>query len=203
MAGSRKNPAHRPSRRPLILRAALEELCVVGAWGGELASMAPIGDRAGVTAAAMYYHFKSKSDLLVALVAFVEPEIGALWDEADAAGGPEEWSAALIDRFGRWVREDPAAARFFFVTAPSVAAPEVHTVYDRSQHELAHRFTGTLRRFHPDVDELTLWTRAMAVLALLQEVVTTSLQHHVRVGRGFAATERSAREIARAVVCGV
>ena len=195
-----KRPAHRPSRRPLILRAALEELGRVGADGGDLAAMAPIAERAGVTPAAMYYHFQSKTDLLVALLEFVEPQVEALDAGTDGMDSLEDWVREIIARFIRWVREDPAAVRFYFITGASLAAPEVHAAYDDSQHRLAQRLTASIRSLAPELDELTSWIKAMSLLALFHEVVTTSLQDRSEVSRGFHAVERAMLVLALSVV---
>lgn len=199
MSGNKKRPAHRPSRRPLILRSALDELCETGADAGELASMVPIAERAGVTPAAMYYHFKSKNDLLTALLEFVEPDIRELGREVDPAGGATAWSAGLLRGFCQWVREDPAAARFYFITAASIASDDVNAAYDKSQHALAQRFATTLAGFGGG-EELHSWIRGMGLVSLLHEVVSTSLQDRTTVNRGFATTEKAAIQLAKAIV---
>ncbi|AWH93069.1 TetR/AcrR family transcriptional regulator [Dietzia lutea] len=202
MAGTSKKPAHRPSRRPQILRAALEEFGVTGVQGGDLAAMSVIADRAGVTAAAMYYHFASKSDLLVSLLECAEPDIDALLDEVAPTQEATAWAGSMIEAFTRWVRRDPLMARFYFITAPSVAAPEVRDAYDASQQAFTRRLVEVLGRLRPEAGELELWTQAVALLALMHEVVVTTLQDRLPAGRGFATTERAARAIACSLVGG-
>lgn len=195
-----KRPGHRPSRRPLILRAALEELCQSGADSGELASMRPIADRAGVTPAAMYYHFASKADLLVALIDFVEPDIIALTERADPRRGLEAWIAQLMDDFFAWVRRDPASARFYFITAAAVAAPEVNRGYDASQHRFAERVCESLALIEDERPAVNRWVQGLGVVAVMHEVVSMSLKHSPEVSRAFPAVEKAARSILPSIV---
>ena len=63
--------------RSRILEAAL---AVFSEHGFEGSSLQQIADRLGVTKAALYYHFRSKDDILGALVAPANTDLGALLD---------------------------------------------------------------------------------------------------------------------------
>ena len=184
----------------MILRAALDELSAVGADEGDLAGMAPIAERAGVTAAAMYYHFRSKAELLVALLEFVEPRVDQLVDTVADVDDLVQWADALVKQFAEWLREDPSAARFYFITAASVAAPEVHAAYDASQNRLARRLAARIGSLSPTLDDLTCWVRGMSLLALLHEMVALSLQNRSSVSRGFSTVQRVAEGMASRIV---
>jgi AcrR family transcriptional regulator len=75
-AGARSASAQR------VLAAALDLFTEQGFEG---TSLQQIADRLGVTKAAVYYHFRSKDDLLDALVAPALADLSALLDEAGHA----------------------------------------------------------------------------------------------------------------------
>ena len=163
--------------------------------------MAAIARRAGVTPAAMYYHFTSREDLLVALVERVSPEVAHLF-------GPEDDPASevgvedVVDRFLGWVREEPAAARFYFVTAPGIAAPAVREAYAESQAQVDRRVEAWLERLAPTGDVVETWVRAMGLASLFQEIVFMGLEQHARPQRGFHAVERAGRQLANTLLAG-
>src|SRR5882757_39228 len=77
----RKTPAARPDTRARILDAALD---VFSEYGFDGSSLQQIADRLDLTKAALYYYFRSKDELLEALV---EPAITGLNEILDACSG--------------------------------------------------------------------------------------------------------------------
>jgi AcrR family transcriptional regulator len=83
----RKPPAARPDTRARILDAALD---VFSEHGFEGSSLQQIADRLDLTKAALYYYFRSKDELLEALV---EPAITGVTDIIDACTGEPDTPA--------------------------------------------------------------------------------------------------------------
>lgn len=99
-----------------VLAAALELFTEQGFEG---TSLQQIADRLGITKAAVYYHFRSKDDLLDALVGPAVRDLGSLLDQVAEgprdAGRPRRALRAYIDHLLRhrataaWLLRDLAA----------------------------------------------------------------------------------------------
>lgn len=63
--------------------------------GYEATSLREIADRLGFTKAALYYHFQSKEQILMALLEPVRSLVGELLDRLEQVDGPEEWGEVL------------------------------------------------------------------------------------------------------------
>ncbi|MFL5962439.1 MAG: TetR/AcrR family transcriptional regulator [Gaiellaceae bacterium] len=83
----KKPPNPRPDTRARILEAALD---VFSEYGFEGSSLQQIADRLGLTKAALYYHFRSKDELLEALV---EPAVKGVDEILDACSGERDTPA--------------------------------------------------------------------------------------------------------------
>ena len=84
--------------------AVASELFVTQGYEGT--SLREIADRLGFTKAALYYHFQSKEEILVALVEPAEELIGDMLTRLEAADTVEEWAGALewvIDQVFEWM----------------------------------------------------------------------------------------------------
>src|SRR3712207_9006478 len=62
MTATNKRPAHRPSRRATVIHSAME---LFASQRSDAITVAEIADAAGMTSAAVYYHFASKDDILL------------------------------------------------------------------------------------------------------------------------------------------
>src|SRR3954464_11612259 len=62
MTAADKRPAHRPSRRATVVHSAME---LFASQRSDAITVAEIADAAGMTSAAVYYHFASKDDILL------------------------------------------------------------------------------------------------------------------------------------------
>lgn len=120
---TRAEPATEPSRR--FVDAALD-LFIEHGYNGT--SLQMIGDRLGVSKAAVSYHFKSKEELLAAVVAPAFSDLSTLLDEAEAvrreSARRREALHAYIDylirqrRVASWLSRDVGA-----LTHPAVIEP--------------------------------------------------------------------------------
>ncbi|MFD0571588.1 TetR/AcrR family transcriptional regulator [Kitasatospora gansuensis] len=88
--------------------------------GYEKTSLREIADRLGVTKAALYYHFKTKDDIVHGIVESMAAPI----DEAIAWGEGRSWSPELRDelvrRFAAGMAERAPLLRFFHENQPSL-----------------------------------------------------------------------------------
>jgi AcrR family transcriptional regulator len=122
---SAKLPAHRPSRRAEIVEAAIR---VFARSAFEGSTVADVADEAGVVAAAIYYHFDSKEDLLAEAVRAIASEIDAVVLVAQAdAGSPEVRLARVVREVFDWADSHADAAKVFFLWSAG-ATPAVESI---------------------------------------------------------------------------
>ncbi|KQV18704.1 TetR/AcrR family transcriptional regulator [Kitasatospora sp. Root107] len=107
----------RTDTRARIIDVALE---LFAEQGYEKTSLREIADRLGVTKAALYYHFKTKDDIVHGIVESMAAPI----DEAIAWGEGRPWSPELRDelvrRFAAGMTERAPLLRFFHENQPSL-----------------------------------------------------------------------------------
>ncbi|MFC9331131.1 TetR/AcrR family transcriptional regulator [Kitasatospora sp. NPDC057015] len=113
--GTTQSP--RSDTRERIIRVALE---LFSEQGYEQTSLREIADRLGVTKAALYYHFKTKDDIVHGIV----DSMAAPIDEAIAWGEQKPWSPELRDelvrRFAAGMAERAPLLRFFHENQPAL-----------------------------------------------------------------------------------
>jgi AcrR family transcriptional regulator len=107
----------RTDTRVRIIAVALE---LFSEQGYEKTSLREIADRLGVTKAALYYHFKTKDDIVHGIVETMAAPI----DETIAWGEEQDWSPAvrdeLIRRFAAGMAERAPLLRFFHENQPAL-----------------------------------------------------------------------------------
>ncbi len=116
-----------PRTRARILDAALE---LFSEHGFDGTTLQQIADRLGFTKAALYYHFRSKDDLLQALIAPAIAELDALLDaheqEADTPGQRRRFIEDYIDvMLGQRRLIAYMASDLAIVAHPAIAGPHV------------------------------------------------------------------------------
>lgn len=107
----------RSGTRARIIEVALE---LFAEQGYEKTSLREIADRLGVTKAALYYHFKTKDDIVHGIVESMAAPI----DEAIAWGEVQSWSPEvrdeLVRRFAAGMAERAPLLRFFHENQPAM-----------------------------------------------------------------------------------
>ncbi|WP_316523035.1 TetR/AcrR family transcriptional regulator [Kitasatospora brasiliensis] len=107
----------RSDTRARILEVSLE---LFSEHGYEQTSLREIADRLGVTKAALYYHFKTKDDIVLGIV----ERMAAPIDETIAWGREQAWSPEmrdeLIRRFAGGMAERAPLLRFFHENQPAL-----------------------------------------------------------------------------------
>ncbi|MFF7634122.1 TetR/AcrR family transcriptional regulator [Kitasatospora sp. NPDC008050] len=107
----------RGGTRARIIAVALE---LFAEQGYEKTSLREIADRLGVTKAALYYHFKTKDDIVHGIVESMAAPI----DEAISWGEQQSWSTEvrdeLVRRFAAGMAERAPLLRFFHDNQPAL-----------------------------------------------------------------------------------
>jgi AcrR family transcriptional regulator len=133
----------RGDTRQQILDAALD---LFGEQGYDKTSLREIAERVGVTKAALYYHFRSKEDLLVALIEPMSAMQDALLDDlrSDRLLDPTTWPDA-VDRVLGAVLDNRRLVGLFERNAAALRAVKDAGPFGE-EHEELHRRTSELFR---------------------------------------------------------
>ena len=112
--------------RERILDVALE---LFVEHGYEKTSLREIADRLGVTKAALYYHFRTKEDILAGIVARISEPI----EQTIAWGQQQEYSPEVRDeilrRFAEGMADRQPILRFFHENQPAIRELEVGNAF--------------------------------------------------------------------------
>jgi AcrR family transcriptional regulator len=105
----RTAPTPRTDTRSRVQKVALE---LFAEQGYEKTSLREIAERLGVTKAALYYHFKSKEDIVHGLTDDYFAELDALLDWAKRQPRSDETRRAILDRYVGIVIDGSEVFRF-------------------------------------------------------------------------------------------
>jgi AcrR family transcriptional regulator len=129
----------RGDTRARIVDVALE---LFAEHGYEKTSLREIADRLGVTKAALYYHFRTKEDILAGIVDSMSAPI----DEAIAWGEQQEYSPDLRDeilrRFAQGMSGRQRLLRFFHENQPTIRELSVGTRFKERMISLTQLMQG-------------------------------------------------------------
>jgi AcrR family transcriptional regulator len=162
-----RRPAHRPSRRDDVLAAGAEEFVERGFAS---VSVTDIAKRAGMTPAAVYYHFPTKEDVLLAIVGRTGDAISALCSDPLGTTDPESSVTALIDRFLAWLESHPADARLYYQSSQGATADVEALRRDQRHQQVTALLKGPLQPAQASMSPTEARVVAIAVLVLFGEV---------------------------------
>jgi AcrR family transcriptional regulator len=162
-----RRPAHRPSRRDEVLAAGTLEFVERGFAS---VSVTDIARRAGMTPAAVYYHFPTKEDVLLALVGRTGDAISELCSDLIEAAGAEGAVTALIDRFLAWLEDHPADARLYYQSSQGATADVESLRREQRRDQVTAMLRGPLKPAQAAMSATELRVVAIAVLVLFGEV---------------------------------
>ncbi|WP_238420270.1 TetR/AcrR family transcriptional regulator [Gordonia sp. 'Campus'] len=114
--------AHRPSRRHLIVKAAVR---VFSRKGFAEASIQEIATEAGMVPTAVYYHFASKEELFESALGYAMDASSAAAQSArpdDVSAGPDTFKD-VVSAVWDWTAEHPNSARMLFLQMAGGATP--------------------------------------------------------------------------------
>jgi AcrR family transcriptional regulator len=162
-----RRPAHRPSRRDDVLAAGTVEFVERGFAS---VSVTDIAKRAGMTPAAVYYHFPTKEDVLLALVGRTGDDLAELCGKALDAAAVEDAVTALIDRFLTWLETHAADARLYYQSSQGATHDVEALRREQRGHQVAAMLNGPLKAARDSMSNTELRVVAIALLVLFGEV---------------------------------
>ena len=146
-------PTQRSDSAQRVLDAALE---LFAEHGFEGTSLQQIADRLGVTKAAVYYHFRTKDELLASIVAPAFDELDALLGAAESLPGDAARPKLALRAFVEYLLRHRPAAAWMSQDAAAMTRP---VVWQRSR-DIERRLEALLTV--GESDPLTrLWTGAI------------------------------------------
>lgn len=159
-------------------------------------SIAEIATRAGMTSAAVYYHFSNREELLDALRSRLNEKCELVMRPQPDEDDIEDWLCGVVARVAEWVITEPNEARFMFVAnqlATGVAgrsplSPWETVIKPMTKHVL-ERTSGLSRT------DATM--RAMALLSLLAELAVKRVEMEPLDATVFGTFSHAAHVVAR------
>ncbi|MFJ6212375.1 TetR/AcrR family transcriptional regulator [Streptomyces sp. NPDC092296] len=156
----------RGDTRARILDVALE---LFSEQGYEKTSLREIADRLGVTKAALYYHFKTKDDIVRGIVESMSAPI----DEAIAWGRERPWSPELRDelvrRFADGMTARSGLLRFFHENQPAVRELNAGALFKERMIAMVQLIQGPESSYQDRVRAVVALLTINAGLFMLQE----------------------------------
>lgn len=176
----------RGDTRARILDVALE---LFSEHGYEQTSLREIADRLGVTKAALYYHFKTKDDIVYGIVESMSAPI----DEAIAWGEQQPWSPQMRDELVRRFAEGMASRipllRFFHENQPAVRELNAGARFKERMAAMVRLIQGPEATYHDRVRAAMSLFAINAGLFLLQEDAAFGPDHPDAAARHAAALD--------------
>lgn len=161
-------PAHRPSRRSHVLDASLD---LFVDRGPTAVTVADIAERAGMTPAAVYYHFPSKAEVLLELVETIGDRLAEEVRGATDAASLESWVAERYDALDAWRRGSPGELALYLGASVGFSTA-VETVRRRQHREMLAAAADVVARFRRDLDAVEVQIVALGLVTLLLEAFT-------------------------------
>ncbi|MGY1815316.1 TetR/AcrR family transcriptional regulator [Blastococcus sp. SYSU D00820] len=176
MATAPRRPAHRPSRRQAVLDAAMH-LYAVRRF--EDVTVADIATEAGMTSAAVYYHYPSKDDLLLeglrAFAGGMLEELRRLLDDAAERGSTE---GEVIADLVAWMDGHRYAAVVWFVASPGLSE-SVERIRRETRLEMVEVFAALFRERGSDMSRADATVAGAGLVVLLEQSAVSSLTEDV------------------------
>ena len=183
-------PSNTRERRTQIAEAMLT---VMASDGYERASIAAIARTAGLAPGLIHYHFRSKQDILLAVIEQIEMRVRERYrTRVDQCGDePRERLFALIDAHVALGpdADERAVAAWVNIGAEAVSQPRIRDAYaavvEDSLTELSELFAACLRHAGQSVEPADRY--AAAVMAAIEGAYQLAAVAPGSIPRGFAA----------------
>ncbi|MEU6847015.1 TetR/AcrR family transcriptional regulator [Streptomyces sp. NPDC046716] len=135
VTGSSKPQQRRGDTRQRIQDVTLE---LIAEQGYEKTSLREIAERLGVTKAALYYHFKTKEDILVSLFSDLVTPIDELiaWAKEQPHPVPLETKREILTRYGRELHKAAPLFRFMQENQAQVRELSIGENFKDRMHDL-------------------------------------------------------------------
>lgn len=130
------------ARRSQILGAAMASFAKNGFHQTTMATIAGV---AGISVGSVYNYFKSKEDVIAALVAEERADTRRFFTEASEAMPIQELLASLVAQTLAWLSEPDVAVIYLAVLSEATRNPSVARLVRESDDELATHLAARLR----------------------------------------------------------
>lgn len=167
-----RRAAHRPSRRDVVVEAALE---LFAAQAPGSVTVADIAERAGMTSAAVYYHFPSKDHLLREGVRTFSAALQAAIADRVSALRRDDGLGELVMSLLGWLDEHEAGAVVFFVTSVGISE-EAEAIRLEARSELLQLLTRAVKRARGRMNAAEAAVVAAGLLALFETAATSWIE---------------------------
>lgn len=183
-------PSNSAERRSQIVRALVQ---VMAERGYERATVVEVARAAGLTPGLVHYHFKSKDQILLALVEHVADRLRARVNRrVRAAGGPRDRLGSLLDAFAATGddAEPEAVAAWVLVGGEAMKRPEVATLWQATLADAASALEAAMRAVLVDEggDVARARPAALSLLCALQGAYQVAAGAPALLPPGFLAT---------------
>ncbi|WP_282785285.1 MULTISPECIES: TetR/AcrR family transcriptional regulator [unclassified Nocardia] len=177
-------PAHRPSRRHLVVAAAVR---VFARKGFADTAIQDIADEAGMGSAAVYYHFTGKEELFDAALRQAMDASSAAAEAAWPQDAPadERTLDRIVTAVWDWTVRDPDAFRLLSGQSHGGATPGSRTLaaeYAARHERRAHDYFGADPV--PATPRAAAAVRALRALRIRTMIMTTIAVHPLRLDDG-------------------
>ncbi|SNT46854.1 TetR/AcrR family transcriptional regulator [Rhodococcoides kyotonense] len=171
MSTTEKRPAHRPSRRGVIVETAFE-LFATGPV--DAVTVADIAAAAGMTSAAIYYHYPSREEILLeGLREFSSAYVGEIRRITTEESIPDGSLGSLVPSLARWLEDNRTRAVVYFVHARG-SSQLVEALRRDNTADLIPILSGTARKVRGKLSAAEAGVIAVALIAQI-EVFASSL----------------------------
>lgn len=171
-ANANHRPANRPSRRGEIVSAAASLLATDIP---EQVSVADIAKRAGLTSAAIYYHFRSRDELVDEIVTcFAEEWTAVLTRELERLTSLDQLADFVNDHF-RWIEANTHQATVYFVSSIGATLAS-ETVRRETRYALTRVATDTVQRLGSGTSTLDVTIRALGLVTMVEVCAADALR---------------------------
>ena len=167
-----KKPPHRPSRRSAVVASAME---LFSAPGSDTVTVAEIARDAGMTSAAVYYHFASKDEILLEGLRAVGEQLVA---ETKRLAAEVADSGSSIDRLPvgllHWIDGHRIDSTVWFVSSAGVSLA-VEQLRREQRGQLMQLLSRAVRHARPGLPAPETAVVATALMSLVEVSASTWL----------------------------
>jgi len=187
-----KRAAHRPSRREVVADAAMHLYSIRSI---EDVTVADIAAEAQMTSAAVYYHYRSKDEVLLAgLRLFTDGLLDEL--RVEIAADPDAALGDIISSLLEWMDQHRAAALVYFARSPGWSL-SIETLRREVRSVMLALFSAELRTRSGVASKAKQGAAAVALTTLLEVSASSWLtEDAVLVDLGRRRFSEEVRELA-------
>ncbi|MFI7504917.1 TetR/AcrR family transcriptional regulator [Streptomyces sp. NPDC049687] len=172
MTTSGTRAAHRPSRKQWVIEAATE---LFATQPPDEVTVADIAARAEMTSAAVYYHFSSKDQVLVAGMRVFAAALREQLETLTQAHEPGSDISPAVTALVVWLGEHRSAATVFFVSSAGMSQ-EAEALRHEIRTQLLDELVRLVRKGRAPVTDAEAAVTGLGMLALVETAAISQLR---------------------------